>query len=110
MDLSERCRRLLEQIADRVPPDVLAKARSYGADGEWEAALIGTGNAGVKLSAEEQDLRNDLLSELAAGRKDPRVHHRERRLEILVHPSHFQYYVHDLDWEYDPMVEPVEAD
>jgi hypothetical protein len=43
MDLFERCGLLLEQIADRVTPGVLAEARSYGADGEWEAALITIG-------------------------------------------------------------------
>ena len=52
MDLSERCGLLLEQIADRVTPGVLAEARSYGADGEWEAALITIGNTGVEVSDE----------------------------------------------------------
>jgi hypothetical protein len=110
VDLFERCRLLLEQIADRVPPDVLAEARSYGADGAWEAALIATGNAGVRLSTEEQDLRNDLLAELS--KTPPRIpaQYLERRREFLVHPSHYQYYVQDGDCDYDPMVAPLEKD
>lgn len=110
MDLFERCRLFLEQIADRVPPDVLAKARSWGADGEWEAALIATGNAGVELSTEEQDLRNDLLAELNQAPEDIPAQYLERRREFLVHPSHYQYYVRDYDYDYDPMVAPLEGD
>lgn len=110
MDLFERCRLLLEQIADRVPPDVLAKARSYGDIGEWETALIATINAGVEVSTEEQDLRNDLLAELAPAPAYIPVHELEWRRELLVHPSHHQYYVRDWDCEYDPLAAPLEKD
>jgi hypothetical protein len=110
VDLFERCRLLLEQIADRVPPDVLAKARSWGAAGEWEAALIVTSNAGVEVSTEEQDLRNDLLAELNQAPEDIPAQYLERRREFLVHPSHYQYYVRDWDCDYDPMVAPLEGD
>jgi hypothetical protein len=108
VDLSDRCRLLLDRIADRVPPDVLAEARSYGADGEWEAALITVGNAGVEVSTEEQDLRNELLDELAEAPPDEAP--LERRREFLVHPSHNQYHLHDWDWEYYPEVAPLEED
>jgi len=108
MDLSDRCRLLLDRIADRLPPDVLAEARSYGADGEWEAALILTGNTGVEVSPEEQDLRNELLDELADAPQDEAP--LERRREFLVHPSHSQYYLHDFDCEYDFPVAPLEED
>jgi hypothetical protein len=90
MDLFDRCRLLLDQIADRVPPDVLAEARSYGADGKWEAALILVSNTGVEVSPEEQDLRNELLAELADPLPDEAPV--ERRREFLVHPSHNQYH------------------
>lgn len=108
MDLSDRCRRLLDRIADRLPPDVLAEARSYGADGEWEAALILTINTGVEVSPEEQDLRNELLDELADAPQDEAP--LERRREFLVHPSHSQYYVRDWDCEYYPEVTSLEED
>lgn len=110
MELSDRCRLLLDQLADRVPADVLAEARSYGADGEWEAALITIGNAGVEVSPEEQDLRNDLLAELAPAPETTADHELERRRELLAHPSHYQYYVRDWDCEYDPEVAPLEDD
>ena len=110
MDLFERCRLLLEQIADRVPPGVLAEARSYGADGEWEAALIIIGNAGVEVSPEEQDLRNDLLAELAEAPEHLAVRDLEPRRELVMHPSHYQYHVRDFDCEYDPLVAPLEDD
>ena len=108
MDLSDRSRRLLDRIADRLPPDVLAEARSYGADGEWEAALILTINTGVEVSPEEQDLRNELLDELAEPAQDEAPF--ERRREFLVHPSHSQYYVRDWDCEYYPEVASLEED
>jgi hypothetical protein len=108
MDLSDRCRLLLDRIADRVPPDVLAEARSYGADGEWEAALILVSNTGVEVSPEEEDLRNELLDELADPPRDEAP--LERRREFLVHPSHHQYYVRDWDCEYYPAVAPLEED
>ncbi len=108
MDLSDRCRLLLDRIADRVPPDVLAEARSYGADGEWEAALIATLNAGVEVSTEELDLCNELLAELAGPPPDePPL---ERRRELMGHVSHSQYYVGDWDREYYPAVAPLEED
>jgi hypothetical protein len=110
MDLPERCRLLLEQIADRVPPDVLAEARSYGAAGEWEAALIATGNADVEVSPQEQDRRNDLLAQLSQPPEDVPAQYLERRREFLVHPSHYQYYVRDYDCDYDPMIAPLEED
>src|SRR5215469_16546646 len=97
VDLSGRCRRLLDRIADRVPPDVLAEARSYGADGEWEAALITVSNTGIQVSAEEQDLRNELLDELAGPPLDEAP--LERRRELIAHVSHSQYYVRDWDCE-----------
>jgi len=108
VDLSDRSRRLLDRIADRLPPDVLAEARSYGADGEWEAALILTINTGVEVSPEEQDLRNELLDELAEPAQDEAPF--ERRREFLVHPSHSQYYVRDWDCEYYPEVASLEED
>lgn len=108
MDLSARCRVLLDRLADRVPPDVLAEARSYGADGEWEAALIATINAGVEVSSEEQDLRNELLDELAEPPREEAP--LERWREFLVHPSHQQYYVRDWDCEYYPEVASLEED
>jgi hypothetical protein len=110
MELFDRCRFLLDQLADRVPPDVLAEARSYGADGEWEAALITVGNAGVEVSLGEQDLRNDLLDKLAEARQGTAERDLERRRELLAHPSHHQYYVRDWDCEYDPEVAPLEGD
>jgi hypothetical protein len=108
MDLSDRCRLLLDRIADRLPPDVLAEARSYGANGEWEAALILVSNTGVEVSPEEQDLRNELLDELADAPRDEVP--LERRREFLVQPSHSQYYVRDWDCEYYPEVAPLEED
>jgi hypothetical protein len=114
VDLSDRCRLLLDRIADRVPTDVLAEVRSYAADGEWEAALITTGNTGVEVSPEEQDLRNELLAELAEARQDPAPHTTghglERRRELLAHPSYSQYYLRDWDCEYDPEIAPLEED
>jgi plasmid stabilization system protein ParE len=110
MDLFERCGLLLEQIADRVAPGVLAEARSYGADGEWEAALITIGNTGVEVSPEEQDLLNHLLAELAEPPEYVAVRDLERQRELVVHPSHYQYYVRDFDCEYDPLVAPLEDD
>jgi hypothetical protein len=108
VDLFDRCRLLLDRIADRLPPDVLAEVRAYGADGEWEAALITTINAGVEVSREEEDLRNELLAELADPPRDEAP--LKRRRELLAHPSHFQYYVRDWDCEYYPAVAPVEED
>ena len=108
MDLFDRCRLLLDRIADRVPADVLAEARSYGADGEWEAALIFVMNTGVEVSPEEEDLRNELLAELADAPQDEAP--LERRREFLVHPSHSQYYVRDWDCEYYPELAPLEED
>ena len=110
MELFDRCRLLLDQLADRVPPDVLAEARAYGGDGEWEAALILIGNAGVEVSAGEQDLRNDLLASFADAREGTAGRPLERRRELLAHPSHYQYYVRDGDCEYDPEVAPLEGD
>jgi hypothetical protein len=108
MDLPGRCRVLLERIADRVPPDVLAEARSYGDDGEWEAALILIGNTGVYFGREEEDLLNELLSELAGP--PPEHGPLQRRREFLVHPSHFQYWLVDEDFDYYPEVAPLEKD
>lgn len=108
MDLSDRCRRLLDRIADRLPPDVLAEARSYGAGGKWEAALILTGNTGVEVSQEEEDLRNELLDELADAPQDEAP--LERRREFLVQPSHSQYYVGDWDRDWYPELAPLEED
>jgi hypothetical protein len=108
VDLFDRCRLLLDRIADRVPPDVLAEARSYGADGEWEAALITVSNAGVEVSPEEQDLRNELLAELAESPRDEAP--LERRRELMAHVSHSQYYLRDWDCEYYPAVAPLEED
>jgi hypothetical protein len=114
MDLHDRCRLLLDRIADRVPPDVLAEGRSYGADGEWEAALIAVVNTGIDVDREEEDLLNELLAELAAARneapQDALGHGLERRREFLVHPVYFQYYVRDWDCEYDPEAAPLEED
>lgn len=108
MDLSDRCRHLLDRIADRVPPDVLAEARSYGADGEWEAALITVLNTGIYFGREEEDLCNELLAELAVPPQDEAP--LERRREFLVHPQYLQYYVRDMDCEYYPEVAPLEED
>jgi hypothetical protein len=108
MDLSDRCRLLLDRIADRLPPDVLAEARSYGADGEWEAALIATINTGIEVSPEEEDLCNELLAELADPLRDEAP--LERRRELLAHPSYSQYYLQDFDCEYDFEVAPLEED
>ncbi|MGD0704652.1 MAG: hypothetical protein ABSA02_32770 [Trebonia sp.] len=108
MDLSDRCCLLLERIADRVPPDVLAEARSYGADGEWEAALITVINTGIYFGRELEDLCNELLDELADPRRDEAPV--ERRRELLAHPSHSQYYLHDWDCEYDFEGAPLEED
>jgi len=108
MDLSDRCRLLLDRIADRVAPDVLAEARSYGADGEWEAALILVSNTGVEVSTEEQDLRNELLAELAGP--PPEEAPLERRRELMAQVSHSQYYVRDWDCEYYPDLAPLEED
>jgi hypothetical protein len=108
VDLSERCRLLLDRIADRLPPDVLAEARSYGADGEWEAALITSMNTGIVISREEEDLGNELLEELAGPPRDEAP--LERRRELLAHPSYSQYYLHDFDSEYDFEVAPLEED
>src|SRR5215469_3061208 len=102
MDLFDRCRLLLDRIADRVPPDVLAEARSYGAEGEWEAALILVSNAGVEVTTEEQDLRNELLDELAEPPPDEEP--LERRREFLAHLTHHQYYLRDFDSDYYPGV------
>jgi hypothetical protein len=66
MDLFVRCALLLDQIADRVAPEVLATARSHGADREWEAALITVMNTGIDVSTEEEDQLNDLLAELVS--------------------------------------------
>jgi hypothetical protein len=108
VDLSDRCRLLLDRIADRMPPDVLAEVRSYGADGEWEAALITVMNTGIYFGREEEDLLNELADELAEAPPDEAP--LERRREFLVHPSHFQYNVRDLDCEYYPEVAPLEED
>ncbi|HEY7265220.1 MAG TPA: hypothetical protein VH589_27545 [Trebonia sp.] len=111
MDLSDRCRLLLNRIADRVPADVLAEARSYGADGEWEAALIAVINLGVEVSADEEDLLNELLAELA-GTREPavRTYAAGCRHDLMVHPSHYQYYLRDEACEYDPEAAPLEED
>jgi plasmid stabilization system protein ParE len=110
MDLFDRCRQLLDRIADRVRPDVLAEARSYGADGEWEAALISVMNTGVRVSPQEEDELNELLAELAEGPRDTAAPELERRRELMAHPSHYQYYVRDFDCEYDPEAAPLEED
>jgi len=110
MELSDRCRRLLDQLADRVPADVLAEARSYGDDDEWEAAFIAIGNAGVQLSPPEQDQLNDLLAQLADAPPEVARSGPGRRRDFLVHPSNYQYYVRDLDSDYDPEVAPLEED
>jgi hypothetical protein len=110
MDLFSRCRLLLDRIADRVSPGVLAEARSYGADGEWEAALITVMNTGIAVSAEEEALLNDLLAELATPPEDSTGDDLGPRREIMAHPSHYQYYLRDLDCEYDPEVAPLEED
>jgi hypothetical protein len=108
MDLFDRCRLLLDRIADRVPADVLAEARSYGADGEWEAALIFVMNTGVEVSTEELDLCNELLDELAGPPPDKAP--LERRREFLAQPTHQQYYLRDLDCEFYPNLAPLEED
>jgi hypothetical protein len=108
MDLFDRCRLLLDRIADRVPPDVLAEARSYGADGEWEAALITVMNTGIYLGREEEDLCNELFAELVEAPPDKTP--LERRRELMAHVSHSQYYLQDEDCEYYPAVAPLEED
>ena len=108
MDLSDQCRFLLDRVADRVPPDVLAEARSYGAEGEWAGALMLIVNTEFYISREELDLLNELLDELFG--EPPEEAPLERRREFLVHPSHFQYNVRDLDCEYYPEVAPLEED
>ncbi|HUN36402.1 MAG TPA: hypothetical protein VMU95_30770 [Trebonia sp.] len=110
MDLSDRCRLLLDEIADRVSPSVLATARSYGAGGEWEAALITVMNTGFDVHPEEADQVNDLLAQLAQAPQEVAGDGLERRREFLVHPSHYQYYVRDVDAEHDPEVAPLEED
>jgi hypothetical protein len=110
MDLFDRCRLLLDGIADRVPPSVLATVRSYGADGEWEAALITVMSTGIEVSSEEESQLNDLLAQLARAPLDTAGSELERRREFLVHPSHYQYYLRDSGAEHDPQVAPLEDD
>jgi plasmid stabilization system protein ParE len=110
MDLFDRCRLLLDTIADRVPPSVLAIARSNGDDDEWEAALITVMNAGIQVSPQEEDQLNDLLARLAQAPGDTAGNDLERRREFLVHPSHYQYYLRDADAEHDPEAAPLEED
>jgi hypothetical protein len=110
MDVFSRCRLLLEQIADRVPPVVLDDARSFGADDEWEAALITVMNAGIEISSDEESLLNDLLAKLAKAPQDTTGPALERRRELLAHPSHYQYYLRDTDCDHDPEVAPLEED
>jgi len=113
MDLSGRCRLLLDRIADRVPADVLAEARSWGADDEWEDALISVINAGVEVSRDEEDTLNELLEELARTRtREPAIadHESGWRHELMVHPSHYQYYLSEEDCEHDPEAAPLEED
>jgi hypothetical protein len=87
----------------------VAEARSYGADGEWEAALVAVINVGVEVSADEEDLLNEPLAGLA-GTREPavRTHAAGCRHDLMVHPSHYQYY--DKDCEYDPEAAPLEED